>query len=101
MLQLVLEFLQAILGEGEEETDALVGIVLGIANLARFDHREIVFLPRCSGTQERPRREDERTQEEKISSYSHRSYSPSPTASPPPPPLRTQPPYQRSPSLPL
>src|SRR5712692_2462204 len=65
MVQLILKFLQAILGEREKEPDALVGVVLRIANLVRFDRREIVLLLRHPGARERRPGQHDGTQEKK------------------------------------
>src|SRR4051794_21019105 len=43
MLKLVLKFLQAIVGEGKKELDAIVG-GLGVTDFVRFQGGEIVFL---------------------------------------------------------
>src|SRR5216683_3022405 len=65
MLQFELEFLQAILGEREKEPDALVGVVLRVANLVRFDRREVVLLLRRRGAREMRRGQHQATQEKK------------------------------------
>jgi hypothetical protein len=67
MLQFVLELLQAVLGEGEKKSDALVGVSLRIANLVRFKSGEIVLL-RGRGAGGWRYGWDERTQEEKPNS---------------------------------
>src|SRR5436853_6108530 len=65
MLQLVLELLQAVLGEDEKKPHTLVGVVLRIANLVRFDGSEIVLLRRRRGAHRWRHGQDERTQKEK------------------------------------
>src|SRR5437879_3152009 len=75
MLQFVLEFLQAVFGKSEKKPEALIGIVLGIANLVRFDGCEVVHLRKHCGARRRRRGRNEGAQKEKTDSEFHGCFS--------------------------
>src|SRR5260370_1028158 len=64
MFQVVLEFLEAIRGEGEKKPDAFIGVLLRVANFVCLDGSEIVLLRRNCGRHQRSRHQHEGTQYE-------------------------------------
>src|ERR1700674_20389 len=75
MIQLILKFLQAVVGKCQKEFYAFVDR-LRIANLVRLYRREIVLLLQRPPAHERRRAEEEGSQEKKMYFEFHGSFSP-------------------------